>query len=79
MDTMLDQIQSENAVDVHGCLTHMRSQRNYMVQTEVRYLPTLLTFVSFHCKFYACSHFGLSSSSKAIPSHVMKQKQYQIA
>ena len=34
---MLDQIEQEKAVDIFGLTTHIRTQRNLMVQTEVRY------------------------------------------
>ena len=32
---MLDQIEADSAIDVLGFVTHMRTQRNLMVQTEV--------------------------------------------
>ena len=35
VDAMLDQIEQEKQVDVYGFVTHARSQRNLMVQTEV--------------------------------------------
>ena len=37
IDAMLDQIEQEKAVDIFGFTTHIRTQRNLMVQTEVRY------------------------------------------
>ena len=36
LHSMLDQVKKEETVDVHGFVTHIRSQRNFMVQTEVQ-------------------------------------------
>ena len=36
IDAMLDQIEQEKAVDIFTFSTHIRTQRNLMVQTEVR-------------------------------------------
>jgi len=36
IDAILDQIEKEQKIDVFGYVTHIRSQRNLMVQTEVR-------------------------------------------
>ncbi|VDO00633.1 unnamed protein product [Rodentolepis nana] len=38
LDIMQDQMKYENAVDVLGCVTALRSQRNFMVQTEEQYI-----------------------------------------
>lgn len=37
IDAMLERIKTEKSVDVYGHVTLMRSQRNYMVQTEDQY------------------------------------------
>ncbi|XP_062853368.1 protein tyrosine phosphatase receptor type Fa isoform X3 [Trichomycterus rosablanca] len=38
IDAMLERMKHEQAVDVYGHVTLMRSQRNYMVQTEDQYI-----------------------------------------
>ncbi|KAL5103164.1 Receptor-type tyrosine-protein phosphatase delta [Taenia crassiceps] len=38
LDIMHDQMKYENAVDVLGCVTALRAQRNFMVQTEEQYI-----------------------------------------
>ena len=48
IDAMLDQIEQEKAVDVFGLTTHVRTQRNVMVQTEVKYVRDFLNR-NFYC------------------------------
>ncbi|XP_035385902.1 protein tyrosine phosphatase receptor type Db isoform X7 [Electrophorus electricus] len=38
IDAMLERVRQEKTVDVYGHVTLMRSQRNYMVQTEEQYI-----------------------------------------
>lgn len=38
IDAMLERIKHEKTVDIYGHVTCMRSQRNYMVQTEDQYI-----------------------------------------
>ncbi|CAJ0587081.1 unnamed protein product, partial [Mesorhabditis spiculigera] len=38
IDIMLERLRYENTVDVYGCVTVLRGQRSYMVQTEDQYM-----------------------------------------
>ncbi|NXD28245.1 PTPRF phosphatase, partial [Spelaeornis formosus] len=38
IDAMLERMKHEKTVDIYGHVTCMRSQRNYMVQTEDQYI-----------------------------------------
>uniref|UniRef100_A0A158P6T0 protein-tyrosine-phosphatase n=1 Tax=Angiostrongylus cantonensis TaxID=6313 RepID=A0A158P6T0_ANGCA len=38
VDCMLERLRYENTVDIFGCVTSLRSQRSYMVQTEDQYV-----------------------------------------
>ena len=35
IDSLMEQMETEKAVDVYGFVARMRKQRNYMVQTQV--------------------------------------------
>ena len=48
IDAKLDQIEQEKAVDIFGRTTHIRTQRNLMVQTEVKYVHDSLNR-NFYC------------------------------
>ncbi|CAB3404167.1 unnamed protein product [Caenorhabditis bovis] len=38
IDCMLERLRYENTVDIYGCVTNLRTQRSYMVQTEEQYI-----------------------------------------
>ena len=53
LDAMLDQMKNENVVDVHAYITHIRMQRNYMVQTEVTYY--IIKLCKIYCMLRNCA------------------------
>ncbi|KHN75199.1 Tyrosine-protein phosphatase Lar-like [Toxocara canis] len=38
IDCMLERLRYENTIDIYGCVTALRSQRSYMVQTDDQYV-----------------------------------------
>ncbi|CCQ25647.1 protein-tyrosine-phosphatase [Caenorhabditis elegans] len=38
IDCMLERLRYDNTVDIYGCVTALRAQRSYMVQTEEQYI-----------------------------------------
>lgn len=38
IDCMLERLRYQNTVDIYGCVTQLRAQRSYMVQTEEQYI-----------------------------------------
>ena len=53
IDSMLERVKYENTVDIYGHVTVLRTQRNFMVQTEVRHER----LQHYHCVQFLPSFF----------------------
>lgn len=64
LDSMLKQMRDEGTVNVMGFLKHIRTQRNYLVQTEVRGQPSVFphTFIHSVIKCYISTLCSLKSA-----------------
>lgn len=66
IDSQLERMRHENSVDVYGAVSRMRTQRNFMVQTEQQYAFLYETLVE------AVQVLGSEVTAHSLYNYVMK-------